>query len=100
MHQDSGRLACKGCKGGGLDEESGKEYFYNTQTHEVTWDKPADFVRGNEGSDEQRTAAHEALEGKLKKVDKEMHAKTKKALETQEAARAGMSRRWASCYDP
>ena len=29
-----------------IDEASGAEFYYNTKTKEMTWDKPAGFIEG------------------------------------------------------
>jgi hypothetical protein len=82
-----------------VDSDSGHTYYYNTKTQEVTWQAPPEFVAGNKGDEEILASARKAMEGKLKKVDLKLDAKTKAAHEAMKVAHAGMSRQWASAYD-
>jgi hypothetical protein len=93
------------------NDEHGNTYYYNNETGECQWEKPADFD-GNRTSVDQCDSQkldliRKAFEGKLKKLgfgDSENLDKVNKAKREQKEAHekriAAGANQWVEVYDP
>jgi hypothetical protein len=90
------------------DDGDGNMYYYNSETGECVWEKPADFD-GEGGSPPAALMMlmKKAFEGKLKLLDKDTQKtldaakkKQKEAEAKRDAAIAAGEELWVECYDP
>jgi hypothetical protein len=86
-----------------MDEDSGKCYYYNTDTHDVQWEKPAEFLAGAKTDEELKDTLKKAFEGKLRLKNKELENQVKTAQENakrgQQAAVIESGEVWVAVYD-
>jgi len=82
-----------------LDDE-GTPYYYNTETMEVQWDKPAEFLAGAKTDEEIMSNMKLAFEGKLKKSNAAIDEKVRQAQEQANwAAQEAGGIQWVAVFD-
>ena len=83
------------------DEESGGVYYYNNETGECQWDKPADFD-GATAEGMAKEQMEKILKAKLRlaALDSETRNKIKAAQSFQKIAKEEGKLDWVECYDP
>lgn len=87
------------------DEGTGKTYYYNKKTSEVTWVRPDELGGPEEGATEEASGAdlERVLKVKLQeaRLGDSTRARLREHLAKQQAAREqGLVDVWVECYDP
>lgn len=95
-------------------DEHGNAYYYNEETEECMWEKPADYHEEehhageqDEMDEEMKSKIQKAMQGSKKPLDPEMQAKLDAAKKAQEEAEAARTKaveageeHWVEVYDP